>query len=479
MIGFPHVLIPLADSDIGVSLRMAIMLTRGSDAGRTDSRNLNACSGDPPGADTPVETVPSAPALDGLRYVARQPITDARGKVHGYELLFRSGSASTAFDGDGDAATRTMLDNTVIFGLEKLTGGLPAFVNCTQEALLDRLVMVLPPSHTVLELLETLEPTAELLTACRELKNHGFRLALDDFTWKPDWKAFVALADYVKVDLSKTSRAERADLLRNLRGISRGTGVQLVAEHVETDADLKLAREEGFTLFQGYHFCKPVLMKNRDIPANRMVHLEILLALRAEPLDISRISSLVKREASLTYRLLRMVNSPAYGLGQVIRSIQGAVVLVGDEMFRRVAMLAIWNELRGNHPSELLQMAFLRGRFCELAAAITGEDPTEQYLLGILSLLPPMLNVPMETIARAMPLRSEVREALLGRSNSARTVLEWLMCYEQGQWECCDQIARTAGLHDESLPQTYAKALLWAETNMSLALDEDSKNQRY
>lgn len=450
---------------------MATMLTRGSDVKKPDFGNSSACTGNSPANNTSAETASPAHASDGLRYVARQPITDARGKVHGYELLFRSDPAATGFDGDGNVATRTVLDNTVIFGLEKLTGGLPAFVNCTQESLLEKLVMVLPPTHTVLELLETLEPTAELLAACKELKDHGFRLALDDFTWKPEWKAFVALADYVKVDVSKTSHAERSDLLRNLRGISRSTGVQLVAERVETEADLKLAREEGFTLFQGYYFCKPVLMKNRDIPTNRLVHLEILLALRAELLDISKISNLVKREASLTYRLLRMVNSPAYGLGHVVRSIQGAVVLVGDEMFRRVAMLAIWNELRGNHPSELLQMAFLRGRFCELAAAITGQDPTEQYLLGILSLLPPMLNVPMESIVKAMPLRKEVREALLGRNNSVRTVLEWLTCYELGQWECCDQVARTAGLCDESLPQIYAKALLWAETNMSLAQD--------
>jgi EAL and modified HD-GYP domain-containing signal transduction protein len=454
---------------------MATTLTNGFDAGRSDFRNPKANARGLPGADIPME----AATPDGLRYVARQPIMDAGGNVHGYELLFRSGPASTVFDGDGNAATRTVLDNTVIFGLERLTGGLLAFVNCTQEALLERLVMVLPPAHTVLELLETLEPTDELLMACRELKAHGFRLALDDFVWRPGWEAFVALADYVKVDLSTTSRTERAELIRNLRGGLDRARAQLVAERVETDADLKMARDEGFTLFQGYYFCRPVLMGNRDIPANRLVHLEILLALRAQPLDISRISRLVKRDAALTYRLLRMVNSPTYGLGQVVRSIQSALVLVGDEMFRRVAMLAIWNDLRGNQPSEILRMAFLRGKFCELAAAVTGQDPTEQYLLGVLSLLPAMLNVSMESIAKAMPLRGEVRDALLGQSNTVRTILDWLAHYELGRWENCDQVAQAAGLRDESLPHLYAEALQWAEINMGLAQEEDSKNRRY
>src|ERR1700677_3893605 len=136
-----------------------------------------------------------------LRYVARQPILDRNARVHGYELLFRAGPEA-GFRGNGDIATRTMLDNTVIFGLEKLTGGLPPFVNCTRESLTEELVNVLPPSMTVLEILETLEPTPELITACRKLKDAGFRLALDDFTWEQKFDALVELADYIKVDFS-------------------------------------------------------------------------------------------------------------------------------------------------------------------------------------------------------------------------------------------------------------------------------------
>lgn len=420
-------------------------------------------SGDPPpnslvAPDSPV-------AADGLRFVARQPIMDARGSVHGYELLFRSGPAAVGFHGDGNAATRTMLDNTVIFGLERLTNGLPVFVNCTREAILNRLVMVLPPQQTVLELLETLEPDEALLAVCIELKNKGFRLALDDFAWTAQWEPFVALADYIKVDLSITTAQSRAELVRRLRAYP----AQLVAERVETQADLALARSEGFTLFQGYYFCRPMLLENRAIPANRMVYLEMMHALHEAPLDTRKISGLVKRDASLTYRLLRMVNSPLFGTRKVVTSIHGALVMIGDEMFRRVAMLAIASELRGNHPTELLRMAFLRGRFCELAAEIMRQDSTEQYLLGILSLLPAMLGVTMENVANALPLRSEVRQALLGKDNAERTILNWLESYELGEWENCDAYALSARLKEPALPGMYAKALLWADSNMTLA----------
>jgi EAL and modified HD-GYP domain-containing signal transduction protein len=321
-----------------------------------------------------------------------------------------------------------------------------------------------------LELLETLEPTAALLGACQELKELGFHLALDDFVWKAEWKSFLALADYVKVDLSTTTVKQRVELIRHLNG-RNGQAARLVAERVETLEDLAIARSEGFTLFQGYYFCRPVLLENREVPANRLVHLEMLQAVNEHPLDTRRVSNLVKLDPSLTYRLLRMVNSPVYGVRKVISSIHGALVMIGDEMFRRVAMLAIAGELGGDHPSELLRMAFSRARFCELAAAIGGQDPTEQYLMGILSLLPTMLSVPMESVVKTMPLREVVRQALLGHSNAESAILEWLVADELGEWERCDQIALAAGLKADALPQLYAEALLWAESIMSVAME--------
>ena len=214
---------------------------------------------------TAEEMKAAAPENPGaLRYVARQPIMDRRNRVHGYELLFRAGPEA-AFRGNGDLATRTMLDNTVMFGLERLTGGLPAFVNCTRESLTEELVSILPSSMTVLEILEDLEPNSRLIEACKNLKSAGFRLALDDFTWKPKIEPLVEIADYIKVDFRLTDAGERARLLERLSKFT----VALVAEKVESEAEYKQACDEGFALFQGYYFCRPVLLKNGKVPANR------------------------------------------------------------------------------------------------------------------------------------------------------------------------------------------------------------------
>lgn len=400
-----------------------------------------------------------------MRYVARQPIMDLRGRVHGYELLFRAGQEA-AFSGDGDFATRTMLDNTVIFGLERLTGGLPAFVNCTMESLTEDLVHVLPSSMTVLEILENLEPTPELIASCRKLKASGFRLALDDFTWKPKFDPLVELADYIKVDFLLTGAAERQSLLRRLRNVT----VALVAEKIETQEEYKRACAEGFTLFQGYYFCRPVLLENRKVPANRLSHVEILQLLHNDVIDLRKLTHLVKRDTSLTYRLLRLVNSPMCAVRREVRSIQAALLAVGEDTFRRIATLAIASELNADQPAEILRMAFVRGRFCELAAQRNGFDPTEQYLLGMLSLLSAMMRIPMEELAPALPLRNEIREALLGAPIPERGLLQWLEFHEHGDWDACDAILQEIGLSADAAARCYSEAMMWAEAALQSAV---------
>ena len=401
---------------------------------------------------------------NGLRYLARQPIMDLHGKVHGYELLYRAGPEES-FRGDGNMATRTMLDNTVLFGLDRLASGVLAFVNCTLESLTESLVRVLPPDRTVLEILENLEPTPSLIQACRKLKASGFQLALDDFTWKPNFDPLVDLADYIKIDFIQSGPHERQCMIKRLRGVTK----TLVAEKIETQEEYKQARQEGFTLFQGYYFCRPVLLKSRKIPANKLSQIKILQLLREDEIDLEKLTQLMKREASLTYRLLRLANSPICAIRHEVRSIHTALVMVGDEAFRRIAMLAITSELNAGQPTEILHMAFVRGRFCELAADLCALDSTEQYLLGMLSLLPAMMRFPMEKLSPELPLREEIRSALEGNVNSESILLQWIESCERGDWAGCDAVAQAGGLKQQDLVMCYARAVIWSEAALQLA----------
>lgn len=400
----------------------------------------------------------------GACYVARQPILDLRNRVHAYELLF-SGKPQAAFRGDGEADDRDMIDNVAILGPGELTSGLPAFVPCAAETLTSTLVEMLPAGMTVLEIQAGAESLPTLIGACRNLKAAGYRLALDHFDWEPGIERLIEAAAYIKIDFSATNPEQRRRLLSRLRSVS----VALVAGKVETPEQFGQARDEGFALVQGFYFCRPTLMQNHKVPANRISQVEILRLLQEESMNLHKLTQLVKRDVSLTYRLLRLINSPVCAMQQEVHSVQAALLAVGEEAFRRMATVAIASELNTGQPSELLRMAFVRGRFCEVAARFCGLDCTEQYLLGLLSLLPAMLRVPMSELAPSLPLRAEVCNALLGMHVEERVLLEWLERYEMGDWTACDGIAASRKMETGSLARCFQEAVSWAEAALYFA----------
>jgi len=245
-----------------------------------------------------------------------------------------------------------------------------------------------------------------------------------------------------------------------------GRPIALLAEKVETQEEQIRACAEGFTLFQGYYFCRPTLMKKRKIPANQFAHLRMLEALQQDPLDLTRLSELVKQDASLAYRFFRLVNSPLYALRQEVRSINAVLLVLGDDAIRRVAMLAIVSEMNANQTPELLRMALVRARFCELAASTCALRQGEQYLLGMFSMLPAMLQISAVDIAPLLPLRETIRQALQGAGGTESSLLRWMESRERGDWKRCDGIAQSNGLDQDDLARSYAQALVWAETGL-------------
>jgi c-di-GMP-related signal transduction protein len=403
-----------------------------------------------------------------LHSVARQPILDLHGRVHAFKLLFRDEPEP---GGDGAPANSAMRETAGIFGLhkpselKKLTGKLKAFVNCSRETLSEEFEQVLPATLSVLEIEAAVEPSPEQIGTYRTMKLLGFRFALDNFTGEREFEPLVELADYVKVDFGATAPGARRELIERLHG----KAIAMLAKKVETQAEYRQACEEGFSLFEGYYFCQPVTTRNRRPPANQMLRLEILHALQQNPMNLHKISQLVKRDGPLAFQLLRMVNSPLYAVRQAVESIQAALVAVGEDAFRRIATLAIATEFNGDQPAEILCMAMVRGRFCEAGAMERDLDSFGQYLLGLLSLLPAMQGRPMSELAPALPLSDEVRGALMGTKNRERALLSWLENCERGDWAGCDAAAQANGLNQEKLAQVYVEAVEWAEATLHSA----------
>jgi EAL and modified HD-GYP domain-containing signal transduction protein len=212
------------------------------------------------------------------------------------------------------------------------------------------------------------------------------------------------------------------------------------------------------------------LLKGGTVPANRSLHIQILKVLRDDSLELRKLTGLVKQDTSLTYRLLRLVNSPMCAVRQEVRSIRSALLAVGEDTFRKLATVAITSELSQGQPEELLRLAFVRGRFCELTAKLGGRDSTEQYLLGMLSLLDAMLRTAMIDLIPHLPLRTEIQDALLHKTNGESCSLEWLESYEQGDWAECDRKAQEIGVDGAILAECHAEAIVWAEGALSSTL---------
>jgi EAL and modified HD-GYP domain-containing signal transduction protein len=394
-------------------------------------------------------------------YVVRLPILDPLSEVHAYELLFWGGQEMTA-GWKNELATHAVLSNAMVFGIEELASGKPAFVQCTAGSLTEEWVWNLPPNLTVVELQEDSKATPGQLEACARLKDLGFKLALDDFTKKPGAAALLEMADYVMVDIANL----RADDRRLLRAFLAGVPACPIAKNVESQEEYREAWGAGFKLFQGYYFCRPEPVRDHQIPANRMLHIQILEALQRDPIDLNQLSRLIMCDASLTYTLLRLANSPLFTMRQQVTSIHSALMQLGEERARRIAMLAIATDFDTGQPPELLRIAFERARFCELGAGLLGLSPTEQYLIGLASMFPAMLRMTVENLVSLLPLREEARDALLGRENPEGVLLNVMVCQDRRDWAALDALVKANRLQVTEIIWRCAEARDWANATI-------------
>jgi c-di-GMP phosphodiesterase len=407
------------------------------------------------------ESLLTARAVESLerptRFVARQPILDAHRNVFGYELLFRSGWKNY-FSGEVDDATLQTLDNCLVMGIESLTDHRIAFINCTREVLVNKLVTLLPPAMTVLEILETVTPDNELLESCRYLRSKGYIFALDDFEPRPELAPLVELASFIKVDFQQSDAAARW----RIREMAKNSKAALIAEKVVNQQEFDIAREEGHTYFQGYFFCRPKIMTDREIPPNWANYLGLLAELMRAPMNLVEVTRIVEAEVSICYRLLRLANSALMGLRSNVTSVQSALMMVGEDRFRTLVTIAMSGALGRDRPSVLVSLSLERARFCELLGPMLGESHTEQYMIGLLSLLDAILQSPMEGLVKSLPLRERAKQALLGVDNQVALPLNLVRSFEAGDWSPCAEAARKLRISEDQLALTYTESLKWA-----------------
>jgi EAL and modified HD-GYP domain-containing signal transduction protein len=411
-----------------------------------------------------------AHAGGGQRFVARQPIFDRSQKVLGYELLFRNG-VEDYFKGESEHAARSTLDASLVMGLDTLCDGRRAFINCTGAVLLKDLVTLLPPHQTVVEILETVEPDDRIVSAVRQLKAQGYEIALDDFSIDDRRTSMAAEADIIKVDVRATTPAERLTLVERYRHQS-----EMLAEKVETQQEFREAFDMGFSQFQGFFFQRPEILTVQHIPANRMSFLRMLEMVSRETLDMNALERVFKQDPTACYRLLRYLNSPAFGFRNEIRSVRHALAILGERELRRWVRLLVTLTASSEKSPELVVSALTRARFCELISHLLKRDG-DLFLLGLLSLMDAILEVPIATILEQLPVDHETKAVLSSQPSSLRPLYQLVLAQESGEWEQCSQLTQQLRLSEEQVSAAWWQAVDWAQRiARGVPADENNKS---
>jgi c-di-GMP phosphodiesterase len=386
-------------------------------------------------------------------FVARQPIFDRNLHVAGYELLFRGGNATAALVADSEGATASVVLNAFTeIGLERLVGAKPGWVNVSREFVLSGLARTMPPSVVGLEILEDELLDERFVHALIELKRQGYRLALDDFQYSVSAERVLGLVDVVKLDLIALGREGMACEVARLKPY----GMTVLAEKVESHEEHAFCAELGCDLFQGFFFCRPELLHNRGIVANRASMLQIVAALQDPSVQLGQLERMIGRDVGLSFRLLRYINSAFFGLRFEISSIGQALALLGVENLRRWATLTVLASIDGK-PPELTVTALVRGRFCERAGEqLPGPRPGELFTLGLFSVIDALMDAPIEEVVEMIPFPSDMRDALTERKGEKGALLECVTALEAGDFDRAQRLVRGAG-------EYYVEALMWAD----------------
>lgn len=392
--------------------------------------------------------------------VARQPIFDRDMSVYAYELLYRSEKGLYDPSIDGDAQTGEVIFNTLVcMGVDEMLGGKKAFVNFTKETIMNDLPRLFSTEVLVVELLEDIVPDPDFLKRCTELKESGYDLALDDFVSSYEYEDMVEMVQIIKVDFLLTTLAERETIVKKYSDRK----VLFLAEKVETQDEYNKARDMGFDLFQGFFFSKPVLVSGDDVKPFPSTLALVLRELSEEEPSYDNLEATLKHDFSMTFKLLKLVNSAAFYSRNKITSIRHALTMLGFKEIKKIFSLMLLRDVGRDQPRELIRLSLVRARMCEnVAKKSTLKDRApEAFLLGLFSSMDRIMNKTMKTLVADLPLEEDVTNALLTKKSPFLPLLFMARQYEKGDFKGAQTLIKHLNVDFKTVQDSYIEALAW------------------
>ena len=396
------------------------------------------------------------------QFIARQPILNINKRLYGYELLYRGTPGKMLGQVSGEQATASLLSSAFLTGdIGVISNNRLCFINFTQELLENDLPLSFPKNKIVVEILEDVEPTPEIVSICSKLKEKGYTLALDDFVYDRKYEPLLELATIVKIDIRLTplnTLVRTLNLLKHHR-------IKLLAEKVETEKEFVLANRMGFSYFQGYFFCKPEGIRIKEISAIKLNLIRLLAEITKKEIALERLREIILSDVAITYKLLRFLNSAYFYLLQKVTTVKHGVALLGEKELRSFCLVIIVSELATDKPDELVRLALVRAKFCELLGEQTALSEIEcanLFLIGLFSLLDGMLGCSMSEILENLPINVVVKETLQGGENRYLFFLRLSEALEKNNLTACKRYQDDLVLTDDQTRACYFEAVKYS-----------------
>jgi EAL and modified HD-GYP domain-containing signal transduction protein len=395
-------------------------------------------------------------------FVARQPIFDRSNIVVGYELLYRNGSENFYSNTDGNKATLNVIANSFYnFGIKNITNNKRAFINFTEELIKKEVATILPSNSMVIEILEDIEPTDEVMLACKKLKEKGFTLALDDFIFHKKYTNLIELADIIKIDFILTKGEDRKKILE-LSSINNK--IKFLAEKVENEEDYLTAFKLGYTYFQGYYLSEPVTLSRKCIPINKHIAWKIIKIINKEDFSYNELETLMMH-LGISYKILKLINSSLYYLKNKVSSIRNAITYIGKQELAKWLYIILLNDLKVNTQNELIKISLLRANLCEFICdmSIYKAQKFSAYMTGLFPMADVILNCPIKVIINDLCMVDEIKDGLLEEKTPLNSILKLVICYEKGQWDEVIYYADKIKIDPSKISKVYVESLKWAD----------------
>lgn len=387
-------------------------------------------------------------------FIARQPIFDVELNVQAYELLFRDEDVSVANISDGNMASSQVMINAFLeIGIDSISDNRISFINLTRDFIVGRLPLPVTPNAVVIEILEDIVVDDELILALKNFSSQGFRLALDDYTFTDDKKPLFDIVDIVKIDIMD---CDRDTLVSDVRALQK-CNVKLLAEKVETREDFELCKSLDFDFFQGYFISRPEVIKGQALNSSRISLLKVLAMLEDPNCEVDVLEILLSQDVTISYKILRIVNSSFFGFRRKIDSVKQAVVALGMKAIRDWFIILALTSI-DDKPRELIMLTLVRARMMKALAQKKNLSPDLCFTTGLFSSIDAIMDQPMSQVMKELPLSNDIANALIRREGEVGKLLTLVLNYERGNWSSVTD----CGISAEDLSSAYLGSMAWA-----------------